>query len=307
MPELVRRGFSRRDWLKTGSRAATAMTVAAVAGSSFGVEVAQGSPAQPQIPADAGTVGQAITLASGLQVHYKEDWFGEPWTSPETVLFLHGNLELGDVWYGWVPRMGQHFRLLRPDLPGFGRSTAPQDFEWTLAHFATVMANFLDKAGVTSAHVIGAKTGGAIAMQFAAMFPQKTKTVVVASGPFAPVDPKFENSSQKVRLGSSATDDEIAYFDKLRAAMRPQTRAGMAKLLTGINLDDVLTKIQAPTLIITSDHSALQTVESVLQHQPRIANSRLLVVTSDAYHVAVANAEECASNALAFIRDSHRG
>jgi len=31
----------------------------------------------------------------------------------------------------------------------------------------------------------------------------------------------------------------------------------------------------------------------------------LLVVTSDAYHVAVANADECATNSLAFIRESH--
>jgi 3-oxoadipate enol-lactonase len=260
---------------------------------------------RPLIP---GNAGQSITLSPGLQVHYKEDWFGEPWTTPETVLFLHGNLELGDVWFGWVPRMGQHFRLLRPDLPGFGRSSAlPANFEWTLAAFATLMADFLDKTGAASAHIIGAKTGGAIAMQFAAMFPQKTKTVVVASGPFAPVDPKFENSSQKVRLGSNATDEEIAYFDKMRAGMRPETRTGMAKLLPGINLDNVLPKIQAPTLVITSDHSALQTVESVLQHQPKIPNSRLLVVTSDAYHVAVANAEECATNTLAFIRDSRRG
>ena len=203
------------------------MSVAAVAGSSFAVEAAaQGSPAQAQMPADAGADGQSITLAPGLQVHYKEDWFGEPWTNPETMLLLHGNLELGDVWYGWVPRMGQHFRLLRPDLPGFGRSSAPANFEWSLASFATEMAHFLDKAGVTSAHIIGAKTGGAIAMQFAAMFPQKTKTVVVASGPFAPVDPKFENTSQKMRLGSNATDEEIAYFDKMRAGIPRCCRSG---------------------------------------------------------------------------------
>jgi pimeloyl-ACP methyl ester carboxylesterase len=283
------------------------MSVAAVAGSSHSVEApAQGLPAQPQTARDARSAGQSITLAPGLEVYYKEDWFGEPWTTPESVLFLHGNLELSDVWYGWVPRMGQHFRLLRPDLPGFGRSSAPANFEWSLANFATVIGDFLDKTGVASVHIIGAKTGGAIAMQFAAMFPRKTRTLIVASGPFTPVDPKFENSSQKVRLGSNATDDEIAYFDKMRAAMRPETRAGMARLLPGINLDDVLPRIEAPTLIITSDHSALQTVETVLKYQPKIPNSRLLVVTSDAYHVAVANAEECAVNTLVFIRDSHR-
>ena len=296
--------ISRRRWMDAGVRAATAAGVSVAAGAL--VPAAARAQGAPMNASDGAQAGSMVTLGPDLQVHYKEDWFGEPWKTPETVLFLHGNLELGDVWYGWVPRMGQQFRLLRPDLPGFGFSSAPANYEWSLANFATVMTNFLDKLGVASAHIIGAKTGGAVAMQFAAMYPQRTKTVVVASGPFGPVDPQFEKSSQKVRLGSAATDDEIAYFDKLRAGMRPETRAGMAKLLSGINFDDVLAKIQAPTLVITSDHSALQTVETVLKYQPKIPNSRLLVVTSDAYHVAVANAEECAVNAMKFIHEAQR-
>lgn len=281
--------------------------VASVAGAAVAAGALMPAEMRAQGMGDAGQAGSMVTLGPGLQVHYKEDWFGEPWKTPETVLFLHGNLEMGDVWYGWVPRMGQQFRLLRPDLPGFGLSSAPANYEWSLANFATVMTNFLDKLGVASAHIIGAKTGGAVAMQFAAMYPQRTKTVVVASGPFGPVDPQFEKSSQKVRLGSMATDDEIAYFDKLRAGMRPETRAGMAKLLSGINFDDVLAKIQAPTLVITSDHSALQTVETVLKYQPKIPNSRLLVLTSDAYHVAVANANECVTSTLEFMQQARTG
>jgi pimeloyl-ACP methyl ester carboxylesterase len=235
---------------------------------------------------------------------YREDWLGAPWLDPEPVVFLHGNLETGEVWYGWVPRMAQQFRLFRPDLPGYGHSTVPVNFDWSLASFAKVVANFLDAIGVPSAHIIGAKTGGAIAMQFAATYPQRTRTLVVASGPFGPVDPKFENSSQQVRLGSAASKEEIAYFDKLRGETSPDTRRDIQKLLSVVNLDDLLPRITARTLIITSDRSALQSVETVLRYQPKIPNSRLLVLTSDAYHVAVANADECVSNVLAFIREA---
>ena len=298
---------SRREWLNASCRVATVASMSAAAKTLMPAEATR---AAQNPTADAAgcnaQAGPSVSLAPGLEVHYKEDWFGLPWTKPEAALFLHGNLESGEVWYGWVPRMGRQFRLLRPDLPGFGLSTMPANFEWSLRNFAAVIANFLDKLGILSAHIIGAKTGGAIAMQFAAAYPQRTKSLVVASGPFTPVDPKFENSSQKMRLGSGATDDEIAYFDKLRAAMRPETRAGMAKLLTGINFDNVLPKIQAPTLVITTDHSALQTVETVVQYQPKIPNSRLLVLTSDAYHVAVANAEECVTSVLSFIRDTQK-
>jgi 3-oxoadipate enol-lactonase len=248
--------------------------------------------------------GSVVALASGAQVFYREDWLGAPWLDGEPVLFLHGNLETSEVWYGWVPRMAQHFRLYRPDLPGFGRSKVPSNFEWSLTNYTKMAAEFLDAVGVQSAHIIGAKTGGAIAMQFAATYPQRTRTLVVASGPFSPVDPRTENTSQQVRLGSAATKEEIAYFDELRDSTSPETRRGIGTIISAINLDNLLPKIIARTLIITSDRSALQSVETVLRYQPKIPNSRLLVLTSDAYHVAVANADECVTNVLGFIQDA---
>jgi len=141
-------------------------------------------------------------------------------------------------------------------------------------------------------------------MQFAATYPQRTRTLTVASGPFTPVDPKTENSTQQVRLGSAATREEMSYFDKLRDATSPETRRGIGSMISTINLDNLLPKIAARTLIITSDRSALQSVETVLRYQSKIPNSRLLVLTSDAYHVAVANADECVTNVLAFFQDT---
>ena len=109
-----------------------------------------------------------------------------------------------------------------------------------------------------------------------------------------------------MRLGSSASKEEIEYFDKMKAATSPQTRAGFRRVLAGIRLDDLLPRIAAPTLVITSDRGVLQSLQTVLRYQPKIPNSRLLVLTSDAFHVAVANADECVTNALAFIRETHQ-
>jgi pimeloyl-ACP methyl ester carboxylesterase len=158
--------------------------------------------------------------------------------------------------------------------------------------------------GIESAHIIGAKTGGAIAMQFAATYPQRTRTLVVASGPFGPVDPKFENSPQQIRLGSAASKEEMDYFDELKDDTRPETKRGIRTVISSIHLESLLPRITARTLIITSDRSALQSVETVLRYQPKIPNSRLMVLTSDAYHVAVANAGECVTNVLSFIQET---
>ncbi|HWF13589.1 MAG TPA: alpha/beta hydrolase [Candidatus Acidoferrales bacterium] len=249
-------------------------------------------------------VGQTLALASGVSVYYKEEWLGAPWLDSDPVVFLHGNLETNEIWYGWVPQMAQHYRLFRPDLPGFGGSTAPANFEFTLSGFAKFVADFLDALGIQSAHIVGAKTGGGIAMQFAATYPQRTRSVVVASGPFVALGPKVEQNSQQMRLGTAATAEEMAYFDKMRDDMRPETKKQMEILLGMLNVDDTLGRITSPTLIITSDQSALQTVDTVLRYKSKIANSRLLVLSSDAYHVAVANADECVANVLTFYRQS---
>src|SRR6202049_345042 len=167
---------------------------------------AEGAP-MPEEKSERGR--STAVLRSGLQVFYKEDWLGAPWLDGEPVVFLHGNLETSEVWYGWVPRMAQRFRLYCPDLPGFGRLKAPSNFEWSLTNYTRVVADFLDAIGASSAHIIGAKTGGAIAMQFAATYPQRTRTLVVASGPFSSVDPATDNHSQQVRAGPLASKEEM--------------------------------------------------------------------------------------------------
>src|SRR5882672_2738793 len=212
--------ISRRDMVHFGCGTAALLGASAVAG-----ELAAA-------PAPA----QTASNEPKEELFYREDWFGEPWRKPEPAMLIHGNDESSVVWYGWIPRMAQEFRLLRPDLPGFGRSKVPARFEWSLKSLATFVAHVLDKAGVESAHIIGAKTGGAIAMQFAADYPKRTRTLVVASGPFTPVDPKTESTSQQVRLGSAASKEEMAYFDKMRDATSPETRREMGKVISSINL-----------------------------------------------------------------------
>jgi pimeloyl-ACP methyl ester carboxylesterase len=262
-----------------------------------GAQAAKGS--------DIHQPGFTVVIEPGIQLQYKEDWLGAPWVKPEAALLIHGGMESGEAWFGWVPRMGQEFRLLRPDLPGFGQSTVPADFEWSIGNYAGVLAKFLDKMGVASAHVVGAKTGGAVAMQFAGTYPQRTRTLILASGPFSPPTPGG-NPPDELRFGTSASKEELEYFDRIKAATDPRTRAGLAKVLAGIDLDVVLPRITAPTLVITSDRGALQSLDTVLHYQPKIPNSRLLVLTSDAFHVAVANAGQCVTHALAFIREAQR-
>ena len=64
-----------------------------------------------------------------LDMHYEVDDFTDPWTHPETVLMLHGNAESGLAWWRWVPKLSPHYRVVRPDMRGFGQSSPmPREF-----------------------------------------------------------------------------------------------------------------------------------------------------------------------------------
>src|ERR1700752_3049329 len=168
---------------------------------------------------------------------YREDWLGEPWRNPEPVVLIHGNDESSVEWYEWVPRMGQEFRLVRPDLPGLGDSNLPPSFEYSLANLAKFVTQVMDKAGLDSAHIIGAKTGGAVAMRFAADYPQRTRTLVVVGAPFSPLaiaDPS--PIPQRDRLGSSASKEMIAYWNTLFSRSDREGVKGLSQSLLNFDL-----------------------------------------------------------------------
>jgi len=237
---------------------------------------------------------------------YREDWLGEPWRKPEPVVLIHGNDESSVEWYAWVPRMAQEYRLIRPDLPGLGHSNIPRGFEYSLANLATFVTQVMDKAGVEAAHIIGAKTGGAVAMRFAADYPGRTRTLVVVGGPASPLmiaDPS--PIPQRDRLGSNASKEMIAYWNTLFNRPNREGVKGLNKALSNFDLgkEGVLQRITAPTLVITADRSKMNSVEKARAYQVQIPNSRLVVIRSDAYHIAAANADECVTHTLAFLKD----
>ena len=61
-----------------------------------------------------------LRIPPDLDLHYVVDDYTDPWGKAETVLLLHGNAESGAAWYGWVPHLGRRFRLVRPDMRGYG-------------------------------------------------------------------------------------------------------------------------------------------------------------------------------------------
>jgi pimeloyl-ACP methyl ester carboxylesterase len=289
---------SRRDVLYFGCGTAAAIGVSAVA-DALG-------------PVPGAAQGASASNTSAEDFFYRDDWFGEPWRKPETAVLIHGNAESSIVWYAWLPRMGQEFRVLRPDLPGLGRSRIPAGFEWSLPSLAVFVAHILDKGGADSAHIIGAKAGGAVAMQFAADYPARTRTLSVVHVPSVERDRNISEPSfapQSARLGSAASKEMVDYWANMFATAPEIPAKGLLTAVSKSDLerDSVLQRIKAPTLLMTADRGQPQSVEKARQYQTLIPNSRLVVLRSDGYHIAASNADECVTNVLAFIKEArHR-
>src|ERR1019366_7955147 len=125
-----------------------------------------------------------LRIPPDLDLHYLVDDYTDPWSKPETILMLHGNAESGAAWYGWVPRLGRRFQLVRPDMRGYGASTPmPRDYPWTLDAIIDDYVRLMDTLGVARFHLIGAKIGGTVARAFAARHPHRVLTLTVIGTP----------------------------------------------------------------------------------------------------------------------------
>jgi len=44
-------------------------------------------------------------IRPGVWIAYEDDWFGKPWSVPETVVMVHGNSESSRAWVSWVTHL----------------------------------------------------------------------------------------------------------------------------------------------------------------------------------------------------------
>jgi 3-oxoadipate enol-lactonase len=258
--------------------------------------------------------------ASDLDLFYRVDDFTDPWRTPHAILLLHGNAESGEAWYGWVPHLARQYRLVRPDMRGFGRSSAmPAHFPWTLDILIDDFLRLADHLGIERFHLVGAKIGGTIARAFAARRGERVQTLTVVGTPpplrqgaaeRAPelaeafrregVEP-WARRTMTGRLGSEFPPEGVEWWIRFMGRTAVSTQIGFMGTIACADIRADLPKIGCPTLVITTEHSGLASVDETRAWQRQIAGSDLLVLPGDSYHVAASHAEQCAAATRDFI------
>lgn len=112
----------------------------------------------------------------GMHVHYQE--FGE--ISDPTLLLIHGYTASTYVWHSVAPVLAESgFRVVAVDLIGFGYSSKPSWFDYSIASQARVVSRFMNRLGIGRATLIGSSYGGAVASTITLDYPERVEKLVL--------------------------------------------------------------------------------------------------------------------------------
>ena len=118
--------------------------------------------------------------AGGIETSYLEAGSGEP------VLMLHGSGPGVSALANWqynIPTLAQRFRVLAPDIVGFGTTERPDDIVYSLRTWTDHVWAFLDAHGIEKTAIIGNSLGGRIALQMATDRPDRITKMVLMGTP----------------------------------------------------------------------------------------------------------------------------
>lgn len=117
-----------------------------------------------------------VTVA-GLETHLLRAGKGDP------VILLHG---LGASSYSWrytLPELAKHYEVFAPDLPGFGRTAKPWDFDYSIAGLHAWILEFMDAMGLEKARFAGNSMGGVLSLWTAMEAPARVERMALLGTP----------------------------------------------------------------------------------------------------------------------------
>lgn len=130
---------------------------------------------QNTTPAAQPPVGKFITVR-GKRLHYHDQGQGEP------LLLLQGGGPGASGWSNYQRNIGplsRRFRVITPDLPGFGQSQAPDRPEKLFGLYAQTMLELLEALQLPRASVVGNSLGGGTAIKMALLAPQAVNRLIL--------------------------------------------------------------------------------------------------------------------------------
>lgn len=217
------------------------------------------------------------------------------------VVLLHAFPYDRAMWAPQVRGLSDEYRVITPDLPGFGGTPAPPG-GWTVDAAADAVADTLDSLGLADPVVLaGLSMGGYVALAFARRHPRRLRGLILA-------DTRAEPDSKDARAGRAKTAElakengaAAVFEDALPKQLCEVTRTGRpgvvaeARAIAGrqsvegvvaalVALRDRpdarpgLRDIRLPTLVLVGEHDAITPLAAAEELVRGIAGARLEVL-----------------------------
>ena len=126
----------------------------------------------------------------------------------KNILLLHGKNFNGAYWRETIKALTeQGYRVIAPDQIGFGKSSKPENFQYSFQQLAQNTKAILDELGITKTAVLGHSMGGMLATRFALMYPDVTEKLILENPigledykvvvPYKPIEWWYNNELKK--------------------------------------------------------------------------------------------------------------
>jgi len=222
----------------------------------------------PSVRSDStAAAGQPQWLeVNGVSLRYQLSGSGA-----HTLVLLHEMQMSMESWDDLLPSLRRGHRVLRYDLRGFGLSEKIRGSGVTLDNEVEDLRALLDALNIREpVTLIGGAVGGAIALKFAATYPQRVRALAVTSpAAYMQAQPEraanaLKSADQPIRAGLDASINAVypaalrtdaarlARFRGLLLADDPASVAATTFMIYSNGFADVLPKVQCPALVIAT-------------------------------------------------------
>lgn len=268
-------------------------------------------------------VGSTI-LAGTVQTNYLEAGSGDP------VLLIHGSGPGVTAYANWrlnIPELARHFRVLAPDMAGFGFSQ--KTGHYGMAPWIEQLLGFLDALGLDRVSLVGNSFGGGLAVRLAVDHPDRVERLVLmgAVGVVFPItegldfvwgyEPSVANMRRTLdyfAYDRGLVDDELAEV-RYRASVGPGIHEAFASMFpaprqqwvesmaTG---EDLIRQIPHETLIVHGRDDRVIPPENAFRLHSLISRSELYMFGRCGHWTQIEWAEEFNELLIRFLSRKER-
>ena len=219
------------------------------------------------------------------------------------LVLIHGFLGSSKMWEPQINFFKNHFRVITPDLPGFGKSNKAKSHN-SIQSIANLLMDCLEEKKIDKFYLLGHSMGGMIVQEMAKKYGNKiVKLICYSTGPRGEMPGRFESVDQSrenlKKKGLEITVKNIAktwfvkkenakYFDIcIEAGKQTSTKAADDALIAFKNWNgvDTLKNIKNETLIVWGDQDKSYNLEQIKTLEKSIKKSKLVIFKNCAHNV----------------------